>query len=814
MKFFQKYATHFYAILGFIVLSVLYFYPVLSGKQLYQSDIAQYVGMAKEQIEFRKEFNEEPYWTNSAFGGMPTYQLGAKYPHNYIKSLDSVLRFLPRPADYVFLYFLGFYVLMMSLNVRGLKAFIGAVAFGFSTYLIIVLSPGHNAKVHAVAYIPFVLAGIFYVFQKRYLLGFILTLLATALEIQANHFQMTYYFLFLIFMVVAFEFYNILKTKDFSHLKKSLAIFMVSVVLAIGLNASSLLATSEYAKFSTRSDSELTIDEKGKKKESKNAMTFEYITEYSYGIFESLNLISPNITGGGNSEDLGKDSAMYQFALQNNLPESDAKNFVNGMPTYWGSQPIVEAPAYIGITVFFLAIFSLFIVQNRIKYVLSAAILLSLFLSYGKNFEPLTRFFINYVPLYNKFRAVSSIQVILELCFPVLAALALNEVSKKDPKDLIKPLLKTATIVGVIILGLLLASGSLDFSGSIDKQLLQAYGLDFVNVLKEDRKSMYFSSLWRSLFFAFGIFAALYLFLKNKMKLQNSLIIIGVLIFVDLVTVNKKYVNADNFVSKSQIEKPYEETEADLKVLQDTTHFRVFDVDGGFNSAKASYFHNSIGGYSAVKPKKIQELFDYHISNGNMEILNMLNTKYLLRTVQQSAEDKEGTRTAIENPETNGNAWFVSEVKKVNTADEEIKALAKFDSKKTAIYRQSALEKGKFNFDVYKDSTSNISLKSYKANELIYQSNNTKNGFAVFSEIYYPQGWQATIDGKKATIENVNYVLRGLQIPAGNHKIVFKFEPQVVKTGSTIALITAIITICLFAGLFWWSRKNLKTEKA
>ena len=315
MKKLEKFAPHLYAIFGFIVIAVIYFYPVLSGKQLAQSDIAQYTGMAKEQIDFRNEYHEEPYWTNSGFGGMPTYQLGAKYPHNYIKSLDSALRFLPRPADYLFLYFIGFYLLMLSLKVKPLKAFFGALAFGFSTYLIIIIGVGHNAKAHAIAYIPMLLAGIVYVFNKRYLVGGIITVLATGLEIQANHFQMTYYFLFLILFIALIYIIDIVKEKDFKHLYKSLGIFAITAILGLGMNATNLLATSEYAKNSTRSNSDLTFTPEGKKKTDNNAMSYEYITEYSYGIDESLNLLSPKLFGGSSIEDLGPDSSMYQFII-------------------------------------------------------------------------------------------------------------------------------------------------------------------------------------------------------------------------------------------------------------------------------------------------------------------------------------------------------------------------------------------------------------------------------------------------------------------------------------------------------------------
>ena len=804
MKKLEKFAPHLYAIFGFIVIAVIYFYPVLSGKQISQSDIAQYTGMAKEQNDFRNEYHDEPYWTNSAFGGMPTYQLGAKYPHNYIKSLDSALRFLPRPADYLFLYFLGFYILLMSLRIKPLQAFFGALAFGFSTYLIIILGVGHNAKAHAIAYIPMILAGIVFIFNKRYLVGGIVTMLAAGLEIQANHFQMTYYFLFLFAFVIGFYIYEIVKEKDFKHLYKSFAILGLGAVLAVGANATNLLATAEYAKYSTRSNSDLTFDENGKKKTDTNAMSYEYITQYSYGVSESLNLIAPKLFGGASYDDLGTDSAMYQFIVGQNVPESEARELVKQMPTYWGDQTSVAAPAYIGIVVFFLAILALFLEKRRIKYALVAGAIFSILLSYGKNFEPLTSFFIDYVPMYNKFRAVSSIQVILELCLPVLAALGLNAFINSDEEERKKPLLYAGAIVGGLLIVILLANGVFTFSGANDKFYAQQYGPEVMKVLKEDRESMYFSTIFRSLGFLAVAFGILFLYTKKTFSQFTTVVLVGLVMVIDLFVVAKNYVKADDFVSKSQIERPFgEPTEADARILEDTTHFRVFDVDGHMNSARASFYHQSIGGYHAAKPKKIQELFDYQIAKNNIEVLNMLNAKYILQS------NKEGVQQALENPNANGNAWFVSKIKFVQSGDEEMKALDNLKTKEEATFMKPALTKGIFNFETGKDSTSTIELTSYKPNHLKYTSNNSKNGFGVFSEMYYEKGWIATIDGKDAEIYNVNYVLRGLQIPAGKHTIEFKFEPQVVKTGSTIALIsTLLMLLTIGLGIFYWRKQN------
>ena len=349
MKVINKFYPHALAILGFVVISLIYFYPVLQGKQIFQSDIAQFTGMAKEQNDYRAIEHQEPYWTNSAFGGMPTYQLGAKYPHDYIGALDDAIRFLPRPADYLFLYFLGFYGLLLVLKIDPLKAFFGAIAFGFSTYLIIILGVGHNAKAHAIGYMPMVIAGFILVFQRKYILGGLVTLFATALEINANHFQMTYYLLLLLLILVGYYSYQAIKEKQYKDLGKSFGILAIAGILAIGANATNLLATSEYAAFSTRGKSELTFNPDGSKKTEDIALSREYITEYSYGIMESFNLIAPRLFGGSNSEALGKDSAMFEFMVGQGVPEDQAADFANGLPTYWGDQPIVAAPAYIGV---------------------------------------------------------------------------------------------------------------------------------------------------------------------------------------------------------------------------------------------------------------------------------------------------------------------------------------------------------------------------------------------------------------------------------------------------------------------------------
>ncbi|SHG94538.1 YfhO family protein [Flavobacterium johnsoniae] len=810
MKIVNKFYPHALVVLGFILVSLIYFYPVLQGKQIFQSDIAQYTGMAKEQNDFRAAEHAEPYWTNSAFGGMPTYQLGANYPNDFVGKIDDMLRFLPRPADYLFLYFLGFYGLLLVLKTDPLKAFIGAIAFGFSTYLIIILGVGHNAKAHAIAYMPLVIAGFILVFQKKYIWGGLLTMFAVALEVNANHFQMTYYLLIFLLILSGYFTFNFIKDKEYKPLLTAIGTLAVAGIFAIGANAANLMATSEYAKFSTRSNSELTFNPDGTKKTNENALSREYITEYSYGIAESFNLIAPRLFGGSNHENIGTDSSMYSFMMEQGVPASQAEDFVSGMPTYWGDQPIVAAPAYIGIVVFFLAVLALFIDERKIKYVFLSGALFSLVLSWGKNFSLLTDFFIDYVPMYDKFRAVSSIQVILELCFPVLAVMGIQSFfkAKEEPKLQQKALIQTGVFgIGVILI-LVFAKGFFHFTGSNDNYFLQSYGAAFVDALKEDRKSLYLADLLRSGFFIVVTFGALWLFIKNKFSQTTTLVIVALLMIFDLFFVDKKYVSAKDFVSPVQIAAPFQETPADAKILEDTTHYRVFEVNGNMSSARASFFHHSIGGYHAAKPRRMQQLFDYQIAKNNLEVLNMLNVKYVIQT------DKEGKEIPTINPDANGNAWFVSSVKLVNKADEVMKALDHLDTKKVAVFNVHEHE-GKFRNARMKkqwDTTGTIKLVQYKPNYIKYQSDNGKDGLAVFSEIYYKNGWNAYIDGQLTDHFPVDYVLRAMEIPGGKHTIEFKFEPNVIKTGGTINLVSSIGMFVLLIGGIYFERKKFSEQ--
>ncbi|MGG6230567.1 YfhO family protein [Tenacibaculum sp. SDUM215027] len=797
----KKYLPFAIAIIVFAITSVLYFNPVLSGKQIKQSDITQFIGMSKDVKEYRTEKGEEPYWLDNAFSGMPAYQVSAYYPNDFVRYIDKAIRFLPRPADYLFLYFLSFFLLLTALKVDWKLAVLGSLSFGFSTYLIIIFGAGHNAKAHAIGYMPMVIAGVIYIFRKRYLLGFALTALAMALEIYSNHPQMTYYLGFCLLVLAIVEFIEAFKSRTLPVFFKQAAILVAAMLIGIGANSTRLLAMKEYADYSTRGKSELTITTEGMPKEKSSGLDKEYITEYSYGIAETFNLMIPRFMGGGTVEELGENSNFYQV-LEQNAGKSVAKDYSSQVLTYWGKQPIVEAPAYIGVIVFFLFFLGIFLVKGRLKYWLVAATIFSIVLSWGKNFSIITNLFIDYIPLYNKFRAVSSIQVIAELCIPLLGVLALKEFfssenSSEEKEDAVK---KAFYIVGGIsLLFLLFGSSLFAFEGLRDGRYQQLPEL--IDALISDRKSMLFNDSLRSLFLVLAVAGMLWFYLKGKLKQVPVLIVLGGLIIFDLVSIDTNYVNKEDFTTARRVQKPFTTTKADTEILKDTGNYRVvvFSItktpegkklyyQTSMQDGRTSYFHNSIGGYHAAKMKRYQELFDYQIAKNNMEVLNMLNTKYFIIDDEQFKE----------NPEANGNTWFVNSLKEVNSANEEIIALDSLKTKTEAVINSKEFKVGVDAFE--KDSTATISLVKKDLTELVYESNTSSNQFAVFSEIYYKDGWNAYIDGKSVPYYRVNYVLRGLNVPVGKHTITFKYEPTVIKTGSLLSMLCYALLLIISIG--------------
>ena len=780
----------------FVIASLLYFNPVLSGKKIKQGDIMQYKGMARESTKYRVDHGKDSYWLRNAFSGMPTYQVGAQFPNDFIKYIDKVIRFLPRPADYLFLYFLSFFILLTALKVDWKLAVLGSLSFGFSTYLIIIFGAGHNAKAHAIGYMPMVLAGFIYVYQRRYLFGFILTSVAMALEVVSNHPQMTYYLGFCLLMFLIFEFVDAHKNNELKLFFKHIVIVFTACFLGLSVNATRLLSTKEYANQSTRSKSELTINPDGSPREKSSGLDKAYITEYSYGISETLNLLIPRFMGGGTVERLDEKSAFYE-TVKLRAGDQVAKQFSSEVLTYWGKQPIVEAPAYIGAVVFFLFFLGVFLLQGKVKYWLVSATVFSIIMSWGKNFSFITDLFIDYFPLYDKFRAVSSIQVIAELCVPLLGVLALkqffsDEVSKEDKKEALK---KALYLTGSITLFFAVLGFNLfDFQGLRDAQYQQQLP-ELVDALITDRKSMLRGDSFRSFILILFTGGVLWAFINKKIKYNVTIIIITCLIVLDLVLIDLNYVNKEDFTNARNVDKPFVANNVDKEILKDKGYYRVANFSGNvLNEARTSYFHNSIGGYHAAKMKRYQELFEYQIAKNNLEVLNMLNTKYFVL----------GEGKVQKNTEANGSQWFIKELKVVESANNEILGLDSLKTKEVAIIRKKDFERLSIDKLVKfeRDSTDFIKLVDHNAASLRYKTSAKSIQFAVFSEIYYQKGWNAYLDGKLVPHSRVNYVLRGMSIPKGNHVVEFKFEPKVITEGRVISLVSYVFMFLIPLGGF------------
>ena len=797
----KTYLNHFICVAILGIVSVVYFYPIISGKSIQQSDISQFLGMSKQIVDHREEFNEEPFWLDNAFLGMPSFQVSAKYPFDILYYIDQGIRFLPRPADYLFLYLISFYFLIISLRINYKYALFGALAFGFSTYLIIILGVGHNTKALALGYLPLVLSGFLITLRGDYLKGFIISSLFLGLQVHANHYQMTYYTLIMLFIVVVIHYWGFFKKNELRRIYQSLIVFLSVGLISLMMNAPSLLATKEYSEFSTRSKNDISINPDGSLKESMNGLDKDYITEYSYGILESFNLIFPRFMGGGSSETIRESSKLMKFIRS--LKPNQAQQVYQFSKMYWGNQPIVAAPAYLGISIFFIFLISLLLVNDLNRKWIVISVIISLILSWGKNFSVLTDFMIDSFPLYDKFRAVSSIQVIIEFCIPFLAVLGLKNFFSNDFDE--KKKLNSLKYVSVFLISLILifyvfGGYILDFKS--DFEIFSQYP-EILNLIIEERKYLFEYDLIRSLIIVISVAITLFLFLKKLIKANVSLALLTIVLIFDLWDVNKSYVNADQFVNSTNVISPFTKAIYDEAILRDKSDFRVYEPQRGFSNARTSYFHKSIAGYHAAKPKRIQNLYDFYISNNNMKILSMLNVKYL---IQISEDNPLGV---TRNPNNLGNAWFIEETKIVDSADEELLNLNQVELKSICITQDQSL-KG-LNYKL--DNRNSIELVKRKANELVYKSSTTSTQFAVFSEAFYKKGWQAYIDNKPVSHYKVNYLLRGLIIPEGDHEIVFKFYPEIVKSGVYISIVSYLILFMIFIKLILDKKNVQKTTK-
>ena len=653
----RKSLIHLYTAVGFIAVSLIFYSPLLDGKKLFQSDINQYEGMSREIQENRDNFSKEIYWIDNAFGGMPTFQLGAKYAYDILSPFHLLFRFIPRPAHTLFLYLLTMYILLMVLKIPWRIAVLGSIAFAFSTYLLIILQVGHNTKALAISYIPLVVAGLVLLRQNKILPGFLVSLIAISLQIRANHYQMTYYMLILLGVYFIVYLVDSYRKKDLKEYLKYIGVFAIAGILSLGLNAPNILSTYDYSKYSTRSQSELTLNPDGTEKERTSGLDYDYITQYSYGIFESLNLVAPRIQGGASSEDLGDKSNLYKFLIDNNVPKPQADSFIKSVPTYWGNQPILEAPAYIGASVVFLFILALFVVKGPFKWWLLTSFILSLLLSWGKNFPLLTNLFIDYFPFYNKFRAVSSIQIILEFAVPLLSVIGLHKFLADANLKNIK---RSFAVYATPLLIILLTSSSLSFSGLYDDYYSNGYGQEIFNQILEERRIIFNQDILRALIIGLIVFLTLRF---SKLIGRNfTFIIVFVIVFMDLFTVNNRYIDKDLFIDKSI--NTYQLSDIDNEILNDSLDFRVFDLSAGISNASTSYFHNSINGYHAAKLRRFQEYYDYLSVHDNQKLFNSLNVKYLI------GKNEDNQDQLYQNPDAYGNAWAIDSIVLTDSPDE------------------------------------------------------------------------------------------------------------------------------------------------
>ncbi len=789
----RKSLIHLYTAIGFAVISLIFYSPLLDGKKLYQSDINQYEGMSREILENRENFPDEIYWIDNAFGGMPTFQLGAKFAYDILSPFHMLFRFIPRPAHTLFLYLLTMYILLMVLKIPWRIAILGSIAFAFSTYLLIILQVGHNTKALAISYIPLVVAGLVLLRQHKLLPGFLVSLLAISLQIRANHYQMTYYMLILLLIYFIVYLIDSYRKNDLKDYLKYIGVFAIAGILSVGLNAPNILTTYDYSKYSTRSQSELTINPDGSKKEKTTGLNYDYITQYSYGIFESLNLVAPRVQGGASSEELGKNSDLYKFLIDNNIPRKQADSFISSVPTYWGNQPILEAPAYVGASVMFLFILALFVVKGPFKWWIFISFLLSLTLSWGKNFPLLTNLFIDHFPFYNKFRAVSSIQIILEFVVPLLSVIGLHKFLADANLKNIK---RSLAVYSVPLILLLVLGGSFSYSGLYDDYYSSGYGQEIFDQIIDERKNIFNSDVIRALII--GVLVFLTLKFSKLLGRNFTYAIVLAIVILDLFNINNRYIDKDLFIDRNI--NTYQASEIDNDILADTLDFRVFDMSAGLSNANTSYFHNSVNGYHAAKLKRFQEYYDYLSYHDNQKLFNTLNVKYLI------GKDENNNDQLYQNPDAFGNAWAVDSLALVDNYDNLLNQLKDADLRDVgfALNKSISIETSRnynpsdlIKLEKIKNSSSHIS----------YNFKSLSEQLIVFSEIYYPSGWQVYLNGEKTKYFDINYLLRGMVVPKGDHLIEFHFSPKIVKTGINIRIITIIITFSIIALMLYRENK-------
>ena len=825
----KKFLPDLIAILAFIVISFIYFFPAITEDRiLFQHDTVAGAGAGQEAKEYYERTGERTRWTNALFGGMPTYQMSPSYdstePLTFVQKVYHL--FLPNYVWLTFIMMLGFYILLRAFGIPAWLAGLGGIIWGFSSYFFILIAAGHIWKFITLAYIPPTIAGIVLAYRKKYLLGGIITALFMAMQILSNHVQMTYYFLFVILFMVGAFFEDAWRKKELPQFFKATGVLIVAGLIGVSINLSNLYHTYEYSKETMRGKSELKY-EGAAAKQTSSGLNRDYITQWSYGIGETFSLLVPNVKGGASVPLSRSEKAMEKA---NPMYSS----LYSQLTQYFGDQPMTSGPVYVGAFVLMLFILGCFIVKGPMKWALLGATIFSILLSWGKNFMGLTDFFIDYIPMYNKFRAVSSILVIAEFTIPLLAILTLKEILTKP--ELLKEKLKYIYISFGLTGGLALLfaiAPRLFFPtyipGNEMAALQNALPADqlspIIANLEEMRVHLFTSDAWRSFFIVTIGTLLLLAYNAKKLKATWTVAAIALLCLGDMWSVNKRYLYDEQFIPKSEQTATFRKTQTDELILQDPSlDYRVLNFAGNtFEENNTSYWHKSVGGYHAAKLRRYQEMIDHHIAKemqaayqevatagGQMDsvnaakfpVLNMLNTKYFIFPAGQ-----QGQTVPIENPYTFGNAWFIDKIQYVNNANEEIDAIGQVDLQQTAIVDSKFKEALKGVNEGYKDSLSTIRLTSYEPNQLVYETSTPQDGIVVFSEIYYP-GWTATIDGKPADIARADYILRAMNVPAGKHTIEMRFDPQSLHITEGIAYGAMALLLVGVIILIWIYRKK------
>lgn len=792
-NFIQKYGAYIVALVVFVAIACIYCSPALEGKVIQSGDDTSATSAVRESVEYHKNTGDYTFWNGSMFSGMPNYQIGGGHyeANDWLKPFRKVMLKGHRSAPWIFIiFFVCFYALMRAFNINKWLSIVGALATGFSSYFFIIVQAGHNSKTSSIALISVVAAGFYLIFRKKYGLGVVLTMLFTAIGF-GNHPQMSYYLFMMIGLFFLAELYIHIKEQRYKDLIVGSLLFFGSMVVGLGTGSSTIFVNKEYAEQTMRgghSDLKKSSDTENKTK----GLDLDYATQWSYGVDESLSFIIPGVMGGASTYDVGTDSELYKSLVRHGVPRQSAAQFCANVPLYWGDQPFTAGNVYMGAIVCFLFVLGLLIVKGPYKWALLAATLFSALLALGHNFMWLTELFFNYFPMYNKFRAVSSILIVAEIAMPLLGFLAVKELmdGKLNREEALKNIyIATGVTAGLCLFIALLGGMMFDFTAPVDASLKsQLPDFAYQGILYE-RAALMTSDAWRSFIFIILSAATLWMFVKNKLKWGYMVAILGILVIADMWPVNKRYLNDSSFVSKKNNNAAFQMQPYEKQILQDKDpHFRVFNLTTStFNDARTSYYLKSIGGYHAAKLRRYQDLIDQHLSKMNMNVISMLNAKYFI-----VPDRKSGQAQVQLNPYAMGNAWFVDTLLVVNNANEECDALNYLDLSTTAVLDKEFVGYVE-NFTPERDTAASVRLTQYTPRYLDYEYTTSKPGTIVFSEIYYPYGWKATIDGTPVDIYRVNYMLRAINVPAGTHSIHMEFDPDSVKKGDTLAMICIIL---------------------